>query len=59
MQYVNNLTMITIIQKTHKLLSYIVYIIMIIYFNMLIKHLNVKEVISVIKTMLFNNCFNE
>ena len=32
---------------------------MIIYFKRLIKHLNAKEMISTVKTILFNSCFNE
>ena len=32
---------------------------MIIYFKKLTKHLNVEEIINVIKMTLFNNCFNK
>ena len=43
----------------HNLLKYAVYITMILYFKKLIKHLNIKEMINIIKTALFNNCFNK
>ena len=59
MQYVNNLTVIIIIHKIHNSLNCAVYTIMIIYFKKLIKHFNAEEMISTIKTILFNNCFNE
>ena len=32
---------------------------MIVYFKKLTKHLNVEKIINIIKTALFNNCFNE
>ena len=43
----------------HNSLKHAVYTIMIIYFKKLTKHLNVKKTISTIKTVLFNNYFNE
>ena len=39
--------------------SVIAYNVIIVYFKTLIKHLNVKEKINVIKTMLFNSYFNK
>ena len=31
----------------------------IIYFKNLIKHLNIKKIINIIKAVLFNNCFKK
>ena len=59
MQCVNNLIIIIIIYKTHNLLSYVIYIIVIIYFKKLIKHFNAEKMINIIKITLFNHCFNE
>ena len=58
MQHVNNLTVIIIIYKTHNLLNHAVYTAVIIYFKKLMKYFNAKKVINVVKTTLFNNCFN-
>ena len=58
-QCVNNLIIIIIIFKKHNSLKYAIYTMMIVYFKKLIKHLNIEEIINEIKTVLFNNCFNE
>ena len=43
----------------HNSLRYAVYTMMIVYFKKLTKYLNAEKIINVIKTVLFNNCFNE
>ena len=64
MQHVNNLTVIIAIQKKHDIMrneKYLItaYNVIIIYFKILIKHLNIKKEINVIKTVLLNSYFNE
>ena len=59
MQHVNNLIIMIIIQKEHNSLKCAVYTVMIVYFKRLMKHLNVKEMISEMKMTLFDSCFNE
>ena len=63
-QHVNNLIAITAIQRKHDIMRderYLMtaYDAIIIYFKTLIKHLNVREKINIIKMILFNNYFNE
>ena len=43
----------------YNLLKCAVYTAVIVYFKKLIKHLNIKKMISIIKTALFNNYFNK
>ena len=43
----------------HNLLRCAVYTMIIVYFEKLIKHLNIEEIINMIKMTLFNNCFNK
>ena len=64
MQYVNSLAAVTAIQRKHNIMrnerySVTAYNVTIIYFKVLMKHLNAEEKIDVIKAMLFNNYFNE
>ena len=35
------------------------YLVIIIYFKNLMTYLNIKEIINIIKTTLFNNCFKK
>ena len=63
-QCVNNLTAMIVIQRKHDIMknekySVTAYNATIIYFKTLMKHLNVREKISIVKMMLFNSYFNE
>ena len=64
MQCVNSLTAVIVIQRKHDIMrnerySMTVYDVIIIYFKVLMKHLNVKEKINVAETTLLNSYFNE
>ena len=58
-QHANNLTAVTSIQNENIIMKDVNYSATIIYFKNLMKHLNVEEIISMIKTALFNNCFEK
>ena len=63
-QHVNSLAAVIAIQRKHDIIrderySMTAYDAAIVYFKILIKHLNVKEKISIIKTALLDNYFNE
>ena len=64
MQCVNSLIMMIAIQRKHDIMrnerySVTAYDAAIVYFETLMKHLNVKKEIDVIKMMLLNSYFNE
>ena len=56
-KHINNLIIIINILMITSL--YKNYIIIIVYFKKLTKHLNVKSIINIVKMKLFNNCFNK
>ena len=63
-QHINSLIAITAIQRKHNIMRderYLMttYDAVIVYFETLMKHLNVKKKINVVKTVLLNNYFDE
>ena len=63
-QHVNSLTAVIAIQRKHDIMRnekylMIAYDAAIVYFKTLMKHLNIRKKIDIIKTTLFNNYFNE
>ena len=59
MQHVNSLAVMTNIQNENITMKDADYSAAIIYFENLMKHLNVREIISMAKTALLDNCFKE
>ena len=64
MQCVNSLAAVTVIQRKHDIMkderySMTAYDAVIVYFETLIKHLNVEEKIDITEVMLFDSYFNE